>query len=108
MTIERGMRRLLMVLSVLILVPGAWISGAQFRQARAFHEWSTESGCGVPDSVFDWCMPDMRARYVELAALSRQAAIEYAGGTVALIALLWMMFYTLRRIDLGFLGPKGK
>ena len=107
MTLDRGMTRLLIVLSVLILVPGAWISVEQFREARTFHEWSTESGCGIPGSVLDWCRPEKRASSAELAALSRQAAIKYAGTTVALIVALWTMFYTLRWIVRGFQGPKG-
>jgi len=106
MTIERGMTRVLIVLSVLILVPGLWISVDQFRQARTFHEWSTESGCGIPGSVLDWCKPDTRASHAKLAALYRQAAIEYAGYTVALIGTLWAVFYTLRWIVRGFRESK--
>lgn len=107
MTIERGMFRLLVVLSVLILVAGGWIAGEQFRQSRTFHEWSTESGCGIPGSVIEWCEAERRASYAEMAALTRQAAIEYAGDTVSLIVALWTTFYTVRWIVRGFQNPKG-
>jgi hypothetical protein len=53
MTIEHGIIRLLLVISLLIVVPGAWISGEQFLEARTFHRWSTESGCGIPGSVLN-------------------------------------------------------
>ena len=42
----------------------------------------------------------------KLAALYRQAAIEYAGYTVALIGTLWAVFYTLRWIVRGFRESK--
>ena len=38
MTIEHGIIRLLLVISLLIVVPGVWISGEQFLEARTtFH-----------------------------------------------------------------------
>lgn len=108
MTFERGVNRILIVLSVLIFVPGAWISVDQFRDARMHHEWSTESGCAIPGAVLDhWCKPETRASNAKLAAMSRQAAAEYAAWTVSVIAALWATFYTLRWIVRGFQGPKG-
>ena len=107
MTFERGVNRILIVLSVLIFVPGAWVSVEQFREFRVHHEFATESGCAVPGGVLDhWCKPETRASHAELAAMSRQAAALYAGLTVGLIAALWMMFYTLRWIVRGFQEPK--
>jgi hypothetical protein len=73
-----------------------------------FHEWSTESGCRVPGSVLDWCKPDIQARHAELAALTRQATIEYAGWTVGLVTALWITFYTLAWVLGGFWGPQEK
>jgi hypothetical protein len=104
-TIQPGMIRILIVLSVLILVPGAWISVEQFREARTDHEWSTASGCGIPGSLIDWCSPGKRASNAELAALHRKAAIEYAGTTVALVVGMCAMFHVLRWIIRGFRGP---
>jgi hypothetical protein len=107
-TFERGVNRILIALSVLIFVPVAWIRVEQFREARIHHEWSTESGCGVPGAVLDhWCKPETRASNAQLAALNRKAAAEYAGWTVALIAALWATSYTLRWIVHWFQGPKG-
>jgi len=101
-----SLTQLLLVLSVLILMLGAWISVDQFLNARPFHEWSTESGCAVPGSVIEWCKPETRARHAELARLYRQAAAQYAGLTIGLIAALWTTLYTLRWIVRGFRGPK--
>ena len=107
MTIEHGIIRLLLVISLLIVVPGAWISGEQFLEARTFHRWSTESGCGIPGSILNWCNPERRAEAAELAALHGRAARQYAGATVALFVALWAAFYAVRWVVQGFQGSKG-
>jgi len=45
MTIERRIIRLLRVISVLIAVLGAWLSGGEVLEALTYHQWSTEVGC---------------------------------------------------------------
>jgi hypothetical protein len=107
MTIERGMFRPLVVLSVLILVAGAWAAGEAFDRSVLHHQWSTESGCDIPGSVIPWCSAEKRAGSAQLAALTRQAAIECARVTVSLIVALWTTFYTVRWIVRGFQRPKG-
>jgi len=96
-TFERGVNRILIALSVLIFVPVAWIRVEQFREARIHHEWSTESGCGVPGAVLDhWCKPETRASNAQLAALNRKAAAEYEGQS-AMIASVYADMSTHRR-----------
>jgi heme A synthase len=105
MTIERRIIRLLLVISVLIVVLGAWFSGEQLLDAWAFHQWSTESGC-VPNRVVNWCDPERRAEAGEVATLHRKAAMEYAAVTITVVAALWAMFYALRWVAEGFQAPK--
>jgi hypothetical protein len=106
MTIEHGIIRLLLVISLLIVVPGGWMSGEQFLEARTFHRWSTESGCGIPGSVVDWCSPEGPAEAAETAARHRKAAIQYGGVAVTLVVALWAAFFPLRWVVQGFQGPK--
>lgn len=77
MTIERRIIRLLLVISVLIVVLGAWFSGEEFLQVRTFHQWSMESGC-IAGGFVNWCDPERRAEAGEFATLHRKAATEYA------------------------------
>jgi hypothetical protein len=105
MSVERGIVRLLLVISLLIVVPGAWISGEQFLDARTFHRWSTEWGC-LRGGFVNWCSPESRAEASEFAAMHRKTSMQYAGVTVTLVAALWAMFYALRWVAEGFQGPK--
>ena len=105
MTIEGRIIRLLLVISVLIVVLGAWFSGGEFLQARTFHQWSTESGC-IAGGFINWCDPERRAEAGEFATLHRKAAMEYAAVTITFVVALWAMFYALRWVAQGFQVPK--
>ena len=105
MTIERRIIRLLRVISVLIVVVGAWFSGEQFLEAWTFHQWSTEVGC-MPNRLSNWCSPESRAEAGEFATLHRRAAMEYAAVTITVVAAVWAMFYALRWVAEGFQAPK--
>ena len=105
MTIERRIIRLLGVISVLIVVLGAWFSGEELLDARAFHQWSTEVGC-IPNRFVNWCDPESRTEAAGFATLHRKAAMEYAAVTVTAVAALWAMFYALRWVAQGFQAPK--
>jgi hypothetical protein len=105
MTIERRIIRLLLVISVLIVVLGAWFSGEQFLDAWTFYQWSTETGC-LPNRFVNWCNPEGRAEAAEFAALHRKAAMEYAAVTVTVVVALWALFYALRWVAQGFQAPK--
>lgn len=103
MTIEHGIIRLLLVISLLIVVPGAWISGEQFLEARTFHRWSTESGCGIPGSALNWCNPERRAEAAELAALQPPANTQ-----VRLSPFSWLCGRHSTRSAGSFRDSKGR
>lgn len=105
MSIERRIIRLLRVISVLIVVLGAWFSGGEVLEALTYHQWSTEVGC-IPNRFVNWCSSESRAEAAGFATLHRKAAMEYAAVTVTVVVALWAMFYALRWVAQGFQAPK--
>ncbi len=105
MTIERRIIRLLRVISVLIVVLGAWFSGGEVLEALTYHQWSTEVGC-LSNRFVNWCNSENRAEAAEIATLHKQAAMEYAAVTIICVGAVWAMFYAVRWVAQGFQAPK--
>ena len=105
MTIERRIIRLLRVISVLIVVLGAWFSGGEVLEAFTYQQWSTEVGC-LFNRFVNWCSSESRAEAADIATLHRQAAMEYAAVTIICVGAVWAMFYALRWVAQGFQAPK--
>jgi flagellar biogenesis protein FliO len=102
MTIARVVVGLLVLLSIVIALPGAWLAWDEFHEARAFRRWSTEQGCGIVGSHINWCNPESRAEAAEAAALHAQAARQYSTATLVLLAGLWAAFFAVRWVVRGF------
>jgi hypothetical protein len=106
MTIERGIVCGLVLISIVIALPGAWLGWEQLHEARTFHRWSTWNGCTIPGSLVDWCNPENRAEAAEAAALHVQAARHYSTATLVLLAALWSAFFAIRWVVRGFQGAQ--
>ena len=105
MTIERRIIRMLRVISVLIVVLGAWFSGGEVLEAFTYQQWSTEVGC-LFNRFVNWCSSESRAEAADIATLHRRAAMEYAAVTIICVGAVWAMFYALRWVAQGFQAPK--
>jgi hypothetical protein len=95
------------VISVLIAVLGAWLSGGEVLEALTYHQWSTEVGC-LANRLVNWCNPESRAGAGEFATLHRKTAMEYAAVTITYLVAVWAMFYALRWVAHGFQAPKSR